>query len=293
MECLLFTLQQGNSLNFSCDLAGSATGGNCGNYHNFANYIATSRCKLRKKSCPPQLSCEYQTPSTPPPSPVIMHPGFSRQNSSPSHNSLSLNPSPVPSLELIPLNNQMETLVSAIPDTCPNIKALLALKILNPEFEETDSNDGSQSPNSTISSHNYLTYPLKQNYQTNNHIPGPGTLSTNLNITKSTPRITRKNTMEVVTEESDDVDDAHSSKSPPKSKSMIFLNSSTNNTINVSGHNIRKFDSTSTPIAASVSLLSSRPSFASNESMNSCASVKSNDKKVKVKENTDGKCRVI
>ena len=56
-----------------------------------------------------------------------MKTGFSRQNSSPSHNSLSLNPSPVPSLELIPLNNQMETLVSAIPDTCPNIKVKLKL----------------------------------------------------------------------------------------------------------------------------------------------------------------------
>ena len=129
---------------------------------------AVQRSKsLRKHSCPPTLSDAVL------PSPLSTN--------------TSTNPSPVPSLEL------MTDLICSIPDTCPNIKALLTLNILGaeePPEEETDS-----SPPSPLLHSSYLTYP----FNTSSHSHTLTTLST-----KSTPRVTRKNTMEVVKEESDE-----------------------------------------------------------------------------------------
>ena len=140
---------------------------------------AVKSSSARKLSCPPTLSDAQPTP------PLL--PALTRQWSSPSNT--SGNPSPVPSLELI------SDLISSIPDTCPNIKALLALNILSGE-EVAAEEERDSTPSSPLLHTSYLTYPFK----TSSHSqPGGGGLST-----KSTPRITRKNTMEVVKEESDE-----------------------------------------------------------------------------------------
>ena len=69
-----------------------------------------------------------------------------------------------------------------------------------------------------MSSHHYLTYPL----QHGTVVP----IAMTLNTTKSTPRISRKNTMEVLTEESDDNDDTSDTsdymKEVSKRKHSVF-----------------------------------------------------------------------
>ena len=169
--------------------------------------LAAAGCKHRKASCPPRLASGPTpgTPCTPPPSPALGN-SYIRNNRSitaaqtTSSSNTSLNPSPVPSLEFIPSLND---LASSIPDTCPNIKALLALKILNPDLDDLR-NSGPPSPES---SPHYFTYPLmKQNSHPAPFVP----VSLQSNITKSTPRISRKHIMEVVTEESDDNDETTS-----------------------------------------------------------------------------------
>ena len=132
----------------------------------------------RKLSCPPTLSDVLPSPPPLPP--------LTRQWSSSSNT--SGNPSPVPSLELI------SDLISSIPPTCPNIKALLALNILSGE-EQPGEEEPDSTPSSPLLHASYLTYPFK----TSSHSQQVSPLST-----KSTPRITRKNTMEVVKEESDE-----------------------------------------------------------------------------------------
>ena len=98
--------------------------------------------------------------------------------------SSSANISPVPSLELIP----HAELVASIPATCPNIKALLTLKMLSAEESPEEE------PDSPLLQATYLTYPLMSNFV----LPTVGQSA------KSTPRVSRKNTMEVVKEESDE-----------------------------------------------------------------------------------------
>ena len=156
-----------------------------------AGPVASILC--RKLSCPPRMISDSLTvTSTPPPSPVNLFPRSGQR----SYNSpilpevssdASLNPSPVPSLEFIPSHSD---LAASIPDTCPNIKALLALKVINPAESDEDLSV-TQSP----LHHNYLTYPWRGH--TTSELPPSFT-------TKSTPRLSRKNTMEVVREESDD-----------------------------------------------------------------------------------------
>ena len=109
---------------------------------------------------------------------------FTEENSSLRKVSSSSSISPVPSLELVPNTD----IVSTIPDTCPNIKTLLTLKMLGSEDIPEEERDSSPLHSS------YLTYPLKSN-----------SVHQSLGLSaKSTPRICRKNTMEVVKEESDE-----------------------------------------------------------------------------------------
>ena len=147
----------------------------------------------RKLSCPPRMISDPMTVTcTPPPSPVNMFPRSGQRSANSPITELSsepsLNPSPVPSLEFIPSHSDLS---ASIPDTCPNIKALLALKILNPADEDEEL-PVLQCP---ILHHNYLTYPWRGH--SSSELPPSFT-------TKSTPRLSRKNTMEVVREESDD-----------------------------------------------------------------------------------------
>ena len=157
-----------------------------------AGPVASIIC--RKLSCPPRMiSDPLRVTSTPPPSPVNLFPRSGQRScNSPIIQELSadpsLNSSPVPSLEFIPSHSD---LAASIPDTCPNIKALLALKVINP----AESDEDLSVPQSPVLHHNYLTYPWRGH--TTSELPPSFT-------TKSTPRLSRKNTMEVVREESDD-----------------------------------------------------------------------------------------
>ena len=152
-----------------------------------AGPVASILC--RKLSCPPRMISDPLTvTSTPPPSPVNLFPRSGQRSCNSPISDASLNPSPVPSLEFIPSHSD---LAASIPDTCPNIKALLALKVINPA-ESDDDLSVTQSP---VLHHNYLTYPWRGH--TTSELPPSFT-------TKSTPRLSRKNTMEVVREESDD-----------------------------------------------------------------------------------------
>merc|ERR1719495_827642 len=83
----------------------------------------------RKTSCPSNIPCTtsderyheqdtHSYPDTPPPSPITLQYILGQTLS---HSSTSSNPSPVPSLEYIFPNE----LFTNIPDTCPNIKALI------------------------------------------------------------------------------------------------------------------------------------------------------------------------
>ena len=153
-----------------------------------AGPMASNIC--RKLSCPPRMISDLlRVTSTPPPSPVNLFPRSGQRScNSPISAEPSLNSSPVPSLEFIPSHSD---LAAAIPDTCPNIKALLALKVINP----AESDEDLSVPQSPVLHHSYLTYPWRGH--TTSELPPCFT-------TKSTPRLSRKNTMEVVREESDD-----------------------------------------------------------------------------------------
>ena len=285
---------------------GAETGELAGSYHalpalpsscSYANYFISSRVKQRKSSCPPRLPCGPPTPCTPPPSPACIG-ALSRQNSS----NASQNPSPVPSLEFIPtmIAPLSQTDLVSIPDTCPNIKALLALKILTPEPEiEVDTSE----PDSATSNFNYLTYPLKC---TVNQIPAHP-VNVPATLTKSTPRITRKTTMEVLAEESDDNDDAATNVSNENDKSSLsnrkqsvanLLDTFKERKLNVPEDKEKRMNSISdqmskTSTTSITSMMTARPSITSNESVYSCVSAKSQESVLSTNKSKDAKCRVI
>ena len=245
----------------------------------------------RKLSCPPRLatlSSSPVTPSTPPPSPAVLsaHLKHFRSRISPTtlSSSTSLNPSPVPSLEFIPSSCRSNDIASSIPDTCPNIKALIALKLIN---QEPESKENSSEPPSPIINHHYLTYPLNNNSNSSNNnikpsiIPAPAVQPS---ISKTTPRFVRKNRMEVVTEESDDNDDnltlVENETDSDRKRSLSLVidrrtsNSSSSEQLRTSAPVLRS----STSSLASVQLNKSRESLKHSNNSN---------------HNKDDKCRVI
>ena len=126
-----------------------------------------------------------------------------------------------------------------------------------------------------MSSHHYLTYPL--------HHGTVVPIAMTLNTTKSTPRISRKNTMEVLTEESDDNDDTSDTsdymKEVSKRKHSVFKQFSSGG----GGGHLRR--SEGIPIML-------RGNFHSSK-MSSSSAAQSQESVISNKVSKDTKCRVI
>ena len=130
-----------------------------------------------------------------------------------------------------------------------------------------------------MSSHHYLTYPL----QHGTVVP----IAMTLNTTKSTPRISRKNTMEVLTEESDDNDDTSDTsdymKEVSKRKHSVFKQFSSGGAFTEGGRSIRR--SEGIPIML-------RGNFHSSK-LSSSSAAQSQESVISDKVSKDTKCRVI
>jgi len=208
------------------------------------SHLATNS-EWRKISCPLSHSVASNNerylkptspsyPDTPPPSPATA-PGLYivGQNLSPSNT--SSNPSPVPSLEYIPPNE----LFTKIPDTCPNIKALVNSQdiFLAPQDTIPDCNESFKASPPSFATYPSTVFPIanensnlsspssfipvkvteasqQSSIQSQNSSNLPQLLQessppiSKLNFVSPkcplTPRLTRKGAMEVVKEEEDD-----------------------------------------------------------------------------------------